>query len=145
MGDFYRNLLSHSKLNSAGLLDGRITEEMLAAVVQPFKQEAEEVHTTIVKKVWRDVILPCGPLCWLWATFIIRRALKVGKLHATRNNTKRFRRINQGSTSAAAMQPSNIDKAQEERVKQRQKKRIEVRSSKKSQAETSSKKLPPKN
>ena len=50
MGDVHQNLLSHLKLNLAGLPDRRITEEMLAAVVQPFMQEVEEVHTTIVKK-----------------------------------------------------------------------------------------------
>ena len=60
MVDLHQNLLSHLKLNLAGLPDRRITEEMLAAVVQPFMQEVEEVHTTIVKKIWRDVILPRG-------------------------------------------------------------------------------------
>ena len=39
MGDVHQNLLSHLKLNLAGLPDRRITEEMLAAVVQPFMQE----------------------------------------------------------------------------------------------------------
>ena len=62
MGDVHQNLLLHLKLNLAGLPDRRITEEMLAAVVRPFMQEVEEVHTTIVKKIWRDVILPCGLL-----------------------------------------------------------------------------------
>ena len=51
MGDVHQSLLSHLKLNLAGLPDRRITEEMLAAVVQPFMQEIEEVHTTIVKKI----------------------------------------------------------------------------------------------
>ena len=60
MGDVHQNLLSHLKLNLAGLPDRRITEEMLAAVLRPFMQEVEEVHTTIVKKIWRDVVLPCG-------------------------------------------------------------------------------------
>ena len=60
MGDVHQKLLSHLKLNLAGLLDRRTTEEMQAAVVRPFMQEVEEVHTTIVKKIWRDVILPCG-------------------------------------------------------------------------------------
>ena len=62
MGDVHQNLLSHLKLNLAGLPDRRIIEEMLAAVVRPFMQEVEEVHKTIVKKIWRDVILPCGLL-----------------------------------------------------------------------------------
>ena len=50
MGDVHQNLLSHLKLNLAGLLDSLITEEMLAAVVRPFMQEMEGVLTTIVKK-----------------------------------------------------------------------------------------------
>ena len=62
MGDVHQNLLSHLKLNLAGLPDRRNTEEMLAAVVRPFVQEVEEVHTTIVKKIWRDVVCRVGPL-----------------------------------------------------------------------------------
>ena len=46
MGDVHLNFQSHLKLNLAGLPDRRITGEMLAAVVQPFMQEVEEVHTT---------------------------------------------------------------------------------------------------
>ena len=72
MGDVHQNLLSHLKLNLAGLPDRRITEEMLAAVVQPFMQEVEEVPTTIKKKFWRNVILPCG------ATLITLRLLLLG-------------------------------------------------------------------
>ena len=60
MGDVNQKSLSHLKLKLAGLPDRRITEEMLAAVIGPFMQEVEEVHTTIVKKIWRAVILPCG-------------------------------------------------------------------------------------
>ena len=60
MGDVHQNLLSHLKSNLAGLPDRRITEEMLAAIVQPFMQQVEEVHTTNVKNIWRDAILPCG-------------------------------------------------------------------------------------
>ena len=51
MGDVHQNLLLQLKLNLAGLPDRRITGEMLAAVVQPFMQEVEEVHTKIVKKI----------------------------------------------------------------------------------------------
>ena len=43
-GDVHQNFLSHSKLNLAGLPDRRITEEMLAAVVQLYTQKVEEVH-----------------------------------------------------------------------------------------------------
>ena len=53
MGDVHQNLLSHLKLNLAGLPDHRVTEEVLAAVLRPFLQEVEEVHTTIVNKIWR--------------------------------------------------------------------------------------------
>ena len=66
MGNVHQNLLSHLKLNLAGLPDRRITEEMLAAVVQPFMQEVEEVPTTIVKKIWRDVFYRVGPHWLLW-------------------------------------------------------------------------------
>ena len=60
IGVVHQKLLSHLKKFLAGLLDRRTTEEMLAAVVRPLMQEVEEVNTTIVKKIWRDVILPCG-------------------------------------------------------------------------------------
>ena len=72
MGDVHQKLLSPSKLHLAGLPDRRITEEMLAAVVRPFMQEVEEVHTKIVKKIWRDVISPCGAnLITLWLLFLL--------------------------------------------------------------------------
>ena len=79
MEDVHQKLLSHLKLNLAGLPDRRITEEMLAAVVQPFMQEVEEVHTTIVKKIWRDVFLPCGAtLITLGLLYLLGWALKLG-------------------------------------------------------------------
>ena len=69
------------KLNLAGLPDRRITEEMLAAVVRPFMQEVEEVHSTTVKKIWRDVILPCGAtLITLGLLLLLGWALKMGKI-----------------------------------------------------------------
>ena len=117
MGDVHQNLLSHLKLTLAGLPDRRITEELLAAVVRPFMQEVEEVHTTIVKKIWRDVILPCG------ATFIILGlllllgwALEMGKLYAMKKYTARFRGKDEETAAAAAMQLSNNDATQEESV-----------------------------
>ena len=80
MGDVHQNLLSHLKLNLAGLPDRRITEEVLAAVVQPFMQEVELVYTTIVK-IWRDVILPCGAtLITLVLLLLLGWAIKMGKL-----------------------------------------------------------------
>ena len=140
MGDVHQILLSHLKLNLAGLPDRRITQEMLAAVVQPFMQEVEELHTTIVKNIWRDVILPC------WATLITLRlllllgwALKMGKLYAMKKYVERFRRNDEETANVAALELSNIDAAQDESV-------LEKESAKKfappkiSQGETSSKK-----
>ena len=81
VGDVHQNLLSHLKLNLAGLPDRRITEEMLATVVQPFMQDVEEVHTKILKKVWRGVILPCGAtLITLGAIVIVRLGPKNGEI-----------------------------------------------------------------
>ena len=67
--------MSHLKLTLAGLPDRAITEEMLVAIAKPFLIEVEKVHSTVLKKVWTDVILPCvvtliiltfvGILCWL--------------------------------------------------------------------------------
>ena len=145
MGDVHQKLLSHLKLNIAGLPDRRITEEMLAAVVQPFMQEVEEVQTTIVKKVWRDVILPCGAsLITLGLLLLIDWALKMGKLYAMKKYMERFRRDDEETAAAAALELSNIDAAQEESV-------LEKESAEKSappkfsQGETSSKKSLPKN
>ena len=118
MGDVRQNLLPHLKLNSAGLPDRRITEEMLAAVVQPFMQEVEEVHTTIVKKIWRDVILPCGAtLVTLGLLLLLGWALKMGKLYAMKKYVERFIKYNDEETAAAAaLELSNIDAAQEKCV-----------------------------
>ena len=81
MGDVHRNLLSHLKLNLAGLPDRRNNEKMLASVVRPFMQEVEEVHTTIVRKIWRDVILLReGTLIILGLLLLLGWALKMGKL-----------------------------------------------------------------
>ena len=145
MGDVHQNLLSHLKLNLTGLPDRRITEGMLAAVVQPFMQEVEEVHTTIVKKICRDVILPRGAtLITLGLLLLSGWALKMGKLFAMKKYVKRFRSNKEETVAAAALELSNIDAAQEERV-------LEKESVKKtappkiSEGETSSKKSLPKN
>ena len=144
MGDVHQNLLSHLKLNLAGLPDRRITEEMLAAVLQPFMQEVEEVHTTIVKKIWRDVILPYGTtLITLGLLLLLGWALKMGELYALKKYVERFR-SNEETAAAAALELSNIDAALEESV-------LEKVSAKKSapakfsQGETSSKKSLTKN
>ena len=74
MGDVHQELLSHLKLNLAGLPDRAITEEMLDAIAKPFLTEVEKVHSTVIKKVWKDIVLPCvvtlivlilfALLCW---------------------------------------------------------------------------------
>ena len=90
---------------------------MLAAVVQPFMQEVEEVHTTIVKKIWRDVTLPCGAtLITLGLLLLLGWALKMGNLYAMKNNVERFRHNDEKTAAAAALELSNIDEAQEESV-----------------------------
>ena len=144
MGDVHQNLLSHLKLNLAGLPDRRMTEEMLAAVVQPFMQEVEEVHTTIVKKIWRDVILPCGAtLITLELLLLLGWALKMGKLYAMKKYMERFRSNNEETATAAALELSNIDGAQENVLEKESAK--ESAPPKISQGETSSKKSLPKN
>ena len=145
MGDVRQILLSHLKLNIAGLPDRRITEEMLAAVVQPFMQEVEEVHTTIVKKIWRDNILPCGAtLITLGLLLLLDWALKMGKLYAMKKYMERFRRDDEQTAAAAALELSNIDAAQEESVLEKESAENSA-PPKISQGETSSKKSLPKN
>ena len=63
MGDVHQNLLSHLKLNLAGLPDRRITEEMLAAVVRSFMQDVEEVQQSW-RKSGEMSFCRVGPL-WL--------------------------------------------------------------------------------
>ena len=117
MGDVHQNLLSHLKLNLARLPDCRITEEMLEAVVQPFMQEVEEVHTTIVKKIWKANILPCGAtLITLGLLLLLGWALKMGKLYAMKKYVERFRRNDEETAAVAALELSNIDAAKEESV-----------------------------
>ena len=135
----FQNLLSHLKSNLAGLPGRSITEEMLAAVARPFMQEVEEVHTTLVKKIWRDGILPCGAtLITLGLLLLLGWALKMGKLYAMRKYVERFRSSDEETAAAAALELSNIDAAQEKSM-------LEKESAKKSappkisQGETSSK------
>ena len=59
MGVVHQELLSLSKLYLAGSPDRAITEEMLDAIAKSFLNEIEKVHTTVTKKVWRDIVLPC--------------------------------------------------------------------------------------
>ena len=60
MGDVHQELLTHLKLNLASLPDRAVTGEMLEAIAQPFLSEVEKVHATVINKMWKDVILPCG-------------------------------------------------------------------------------------
>ena len=72
-------------MNLAGLLDRRITEEMLAAVVRPFMQEVYKQFTKIVKKIRTDVFLPCGAtMLTLALLFLLGWALKTEKLFVKR-------------------------------------------------------------
>ena len=117
MWDVHQNLLSHLKLNLIGLPDRRITEELLAAIVRPFLQEVEEVHTTIVKKIWRDVILPCGAtLITLGLSLFLGWALKMGKLYAMKKYMERFRSSDEETAAATALKLSNFHTAQQESV-----------------------------
>ena len=89
MGDVHQELLSHLKLNLAGLPDRAITEEMLDAIAKPFLIEVEKVHSTVIKRVWKDIVLPCvvtlivlilfALLCWAikkGQLFLMQRCIK---------------------------------------------------------------------
>ena len=100
MGDVHQVLLSHLKLNLAGLPDRAITEEMLDAIAKTFLMKVEKVHSMVLKKVWTDVILPCivtlflliflGVLCWV---------VKKGQLYVMRTCVQRlWRRRNEDET-----------------------------------------------
>ena len=81
MGDIHQELLMHLKLNLAGLPDRSVTDEMLELIAQPFLQELKTVHTTLIKKVWRDVMLPClATLLMLVLAAAITWAARKGKL-----------------------------------------------------------------
>ena len=137
-------MLLQIKLDLAGLLDRRLCQEMLAAVLQPFMQEVEQVHTTIVKKIWRDFFLSCGAtLLTMGLLLLLGWAVEMWKLYAMMNYMERFRRKNEETAAAAAMQLSTFDSAQEKCLLQQE----NVNNSappKNSQGETSSKKSPPK-
>ena len=58
---------------------------MLELIAQPFLQELKTVHTTLIKKVWRDVMLPClATLLMLVLAAAITWAARKGKLYAVR-------------------------------------------------------------
>ena len=85
MGDIHQELLMHLKLNLAGLPDRSVTDEMLELIAQPFLQELKTVHTTLIRKVWRDVMLPClATLLMLILAAAVAWAVRKGKLYAIR-------------------------------------------------------------
>ena len=104
-------------------------------------QEFEEVHTTIVKKTWRDGILPCGAtLITLGLLLLLGWALKMGKLYPLKKYVERLRSNDEETAAAAALELSNIDAAQEENVSKKESAKKSALP-KISQGETRSKKL----
>ena len=86
MGDIHQELLMHLKINLAGLSDRSVTDEMLELIAQPFLQELKTVHTTLIRKVWRDVMLPClATLLMLVLAAAVTWAVRKGKLYAIRS------------------------------------------------------------
>ena len=85
MGDVHQELLSHLKLNLAGLPGRAVTEEMLDAIAQPFLVEVEKVHSTVIRKIWKDVILPCiVTLLMLIIIAVVGWTVKWGKMYPVR-------------------------------------------------------------
>ena len=85
MGNIHQEFLMHMKLILAGLPDRSVTDEMLKLIAQPFLQELKTVHTTLIRKVWRDVMPPClATLMMLFLAAAVTWAVKKGNLHAVR-------------------------------------------------------------
>ena len=58
---------------------------MLEFIAQPFLHELKTVHTTLIMKVWRDVMLPClATFLMLILAAAITWAVSKGKLYAVR-------------------------------------------------------------
>ena len=86
MGDIHQELIMHLKLNLARFPDRSVTDEMLGLIAQPFLQELKTVHTTLIGKVWRDVMLPClATLLMLVLAAAVTWAARKGKLYAVRS------------------------------------------------------------
>ena len=97
MGDIHLKLLMHLKLNYAGLPDRSVTDEMLELIAPPFLQELKTVQTTLIRKVWCDVMLPyVSTRLMLVLAAAVTWALRRGKIVCSppihRGNTKRRRR-----------------------------------------------------
>ena len=85
MGDIHQELLMQLKLDLAGLPDRSVTDEMLELIAQQFLQELNKVHTTLIKKGWRDVMLPwLATLLILILAAVVTWAVRKGKLYAIR-------------------------------------------------------------
>ena len=66
---------------------------MLELIAQPFLQELKTVHTTLIRKVWRDVMLPClATLLMLVLAAAVTWAARKGKLYAVRRFIEGTRR-----------------------------------------------------
>ena len=93
MRDIHQQLKMHLKLNLAGLPDPSVTNEKLELIAQPFLQELKTVHTTLIRKVWRDVMLPClDTLLVLVLAATVQWAVRQGKLYAVRRFIERTSR-----------------------------------------------------
>ena len=93
MGHFHQELLMHLKLNLAGLQDRSVTDEMLELIAQPFLLELNTVHTTLIRKVWRDVMLPClSTLLMLVLAAAVTWAVRKRKLDAVRRFIEKTQR-----------------------------------------------------
>ena len=98
MGDIHQELLIPLKLILVGLPDRSVTDEMLESIAQPFLQELKTVHTTLIRKVWRDVMLPClATLLMLVLAAAVTWAARKGKLYAVRRFIEGTRR-DEGAT-----------------------------------------------
>ena len=83
----------HLKLNLVGLSDRSVTNEMLELIAHPFLQELKTVHTTLIRKVWRDVMLPClATLLTLVLAAAVTCAVRKRKLYAIRRFIERTQR-----------------------------------------------------
>ena len=94
----------HLNLNLAGLRDRSVTDEMLELIAQPFLQEFKTVHTTLIRKVWRDVMLPClATLMMLVLAAAVTWAVRNGKLYAVRRFIERTARTQRDEGAAVPL------------------------------------------
>ena len=85
MADILQDLLMHLKLNLAAFSDRSVTDEMLELIAQPFQQELNTLHTTLIRKVWRDVMLSyLATLLMLVLAAAVTWAVRKRKFYAVR-------------------------------------------------------------